>query len=75
MVINTKRKKKYIYIYIYTYPNAEFGYVCLGPKWIIFDVAVTWVGMIVSPLIRALEFYKKQHVGLPKAKKQKFNHP
>ena len=39
------------------------------------DVAVTWVGMIVSPLIRALEFYKKQHVGLPKAKKQKFNHP
>ena len=39
------------------------------------DVAVNLVGMIISPLIRALEFSKKKHVGLPKAKKQKFNHP
>ena len=41
------------------------------------DAAVTfivWMGMIFSPLIRALEFYTKQPIGLPKGKKQKFNH-
>ena len=33
------------------------------------------MGMIYSPLIRALEFYSKQLAGLPKEKKQKFNQP
>ena len=37
--------------------------------------AVTWVEMIFSPLTRAVEFYTKQPVSLPKGKKQKFNHP
>ena len=50
----------------------------LGPKQIISDAAVTLRdggGIIFSPLIKALEFYTKQSVGLPKRKKQKFNQP
>ena len=31
--------------------------------------------MMFSPLIRAIEFYTKELVGLPKEKKQKLNRP
>ena len=48
--LSTLNHVKYIYITLRFVKN-------FGPKWIISDVAVTWVGMTVFPLIWALEFF------------------